>query len=73
MLAFWFTCEKAKEFEIFLDGAAHDTFASKVGASYLQQQDKQRRRAEQETEKHQASVAAQRDAAGDSPGEGVEL
>ena len=30
VLAFWFTCNKKKQFEIFLDGKAHVTFAAKM-------------------------------------------
>ena len=33
VLAFWFTCDPAKQFEIFLDGQAHTAFSQKVGAS----------------------------------------
>ena len=67
VLAFWFTCDKAKEFEIFLDGKAHDKFAHKVGTSYLKQQGQQQQRAEQQVQQQQAKVKADREAAGDSP------
>jgi hypothetical protein len=30
VLSFWFTCDPAKEFEIFLDGQAHTTFSHRV-------------------------------------------
>ena len=30
VLAFWFTCNQKKQFEIFLDGQAHVTFAAKM-------------------------------------------
>lgn len=36
-LSFWFTCEKEKEFQIFLDGKAHLTFGKKVQQSLLKQ------------------------------------
>ncbi len=41
VLAFWFTCMKEKEFEIFLDGKAHMTFSAKVAAQVAQQQQRQ--------------------------------
>lgn len=31
VLAFWFTCDESKEFEIFLDGQAHLEFSGKLG------------------------------------------
>ena len=43
VLAFWFTCNPEKQFEIFLDGNAHTTFSKKVGASYLLQKQQQER------------------------------
>ena len=30
VLSFWFTCDPAKEFEIFLDGKAHTAFSKKM-------------------------------------------
>ena len=30
VLSFWFTCDPAKEFEIFLDGRAHTAFSRKM-------------------------------------------
>ena len=30
VLAFWFTCDARKEFEIFLDGEAHSTFSNSI-------------------------------------------
>ncbi len=30
MLAFWFTLDKKREFEIFLDGKAHKNFSKKI-------------------------------------------
>lgn len=30
VLAFWFTCDEKKEFEIFLDGKAHQIFSQKI-------------------------------------------
>lgn len=30
VLSFWFTCDKRKEFEIFLDGKAHVAFSHKI-------------------------------------------
>lgn len=33
VLSFWFTCERTKEFEIFLDGKAHTTFSHRVRES----------------------------------------
>ena len=32
VLAFWFTCDEEKEFEIFLDGAKHMEFSKKIGS-----------------------------------------
>ena len=29
VLAFWFTCDISRKFEIFLDGKSHTTFAEK--------------------------------------------
>jgi len=56
VLAFWFTCDEKKRFEIFLDGKKHETFANKVGASYRLQQGinaKKQQELEKEKEKNQ--------------------
>ena len=42
VLAFWFTCTKEKEFEIFLDGEAHLTFSKRIAAQVEKQQQKQK-------------------------------
>ena len=33
VLAFWFTCDSKKEFQIFLDGKAHSEFSHKIKKS----------------------------------------
>jgi hypothetical protein len=50
VLAFWFTCDPAKQFEIFLDGHAHTTFSKKVGASLRAQVEQKARQAAAEEE-----------------------
>lgn len=37
VLSFWFTCDKNKQFQIFLDGKAHISFSEKVGQSISRQ------------------------------------
>jgi hypothetical protein len=41
VLAFWFTCDAAKEFQIFLDGKAHVAFSKHVKKSLERQQQQQ--------------------------------
>ena len=41
VLSFWFTCNVKREFEIFLDGAAHVAFSEKTKAQLLRQQQQQ--------------------------------
>ena len=38
VLAFWFTCDRAREFEIFLDGEAHLEFSGRVKGQLERQQ-----------------------------------
>lgn len=38
VLAFWFTCDPAKEFQIFLDGKAHVAFSKHVKKSLQKRQ-----------------------------------
>ena len=49
VLAFWFTCDPSREFEIFLDGAAHLEFSGKIKGQ-LERQSQQQARARQEAE-----------------------
>ena len=54
VLAFWFTCDKSRQFEIFLDGKSHNKFADKVGKSWrLQQQLNKRQEKQQEQEEEE--------------------
>lgn len=46
VLAFWFTCDPQKQFEIFLDGKAHTSFSQKVGASIRARQQQSVRQSE---------------------------
>ena len=41
VLSFWFTCDAAREFEIFLDGKSHTSFSKKIGERYDKQQQQQ--------------------------------
>jgi predicted RNase H-like nuclease len=45
VLAFWFTCDVSREFEIFLDGSAHLEFSGKIRGQLERQQEQQRRQA----------------------------
>lgn len=38
VLAFWFTCDLSREFEIFLDGNAHTEFSRSIKSRLNQQQ-----------------------------------
>lgn len=58
VLAFWFTCDPAREFEIFLDGAAHLEFSGKIKGQ-LERQGQQQARARQAAE--EAAAAASKD------------
>lgn len=40
VLSFWFTCNKAREFQIFLDGQAHVTFSKKFKENMLKKNTK---------------------------------
>jgi hypothetical protein len=42
VLAFWFTCDQRREFEIFLDGKKHIQFGKKVRDSILQKRSKRK-------------------------------
>jgi hypothetical protein len=53
VLAFWFTCDAAREFEIFLDGKAHTTFSHTVKNSILRQQQKQQEQQQQQQQQQQ--------------------
>jgi hypothetical protein len=54
VLAFWFTCDSEKQFEIFLDGHAHVVFSSKV-KSQLQRRKQQQHQQQQRTAKTAAN------------------
>jgi hypothetical protein len=41
VLAFWFTCDPEREFEIFLDGKAHQAFSQKISAQMKRQEQKE--------------------------------
>jgi hypothetical protein len=43
VLSFWFTCNKQRQFEIFLDGKAHTVFSHKVKSSLMKQQQQQQK------------------------------
>jgi hypothetical protein len=43
VLAFWFTCDPDREFEIFLDGNAHTAFSKSIKSRLEQQQQQQQR------------------------------
>jgi hypothetical protein len=36
VLAFWFTCDESKKFEIFLDGKKHIAFSHKIREGFRQ-------------------------------------
>lgn len=38
VLAFWFTCDPKKEFQIFLDGQAHTEFSHNIKRQYKNQE-----------------------------------
>jgi len=59
VLAFWFTCDPAKQFEIFLDGNAHTTFSQKVGASIRNAHAQKARQAAYDNDGKSAVEAAQ--------------
>jgi predicted 2-oxoglutarate/Fe(II)-dependent dioxygenase YbiX len=42
VLSFWFTCDKSREFEIFLDGNAHLRFSKKVKESITRSRQKEK-------------------------------
>lgn len=48
VLAFWFTCDPSREFEIFLDGKSHVQFTKRVKASMEQKQRQQQQQQKSE-------------------------
>mmetsp|Transcript_23611 Transcript_23611/g.40121 ORF Transcript_23611/g.40121 Transcript_23611/m.40121 type:complete len:333 (-) Transcript_23611:170-1168(-) len=58
VLAFWFTCDPAREFEIFLDGEAHLEFSGKIKGQ-LERQSQQRQ--QQEMARREAEAANSKD------------
>jgi hypothetical protein len=53
VLSFWFSCNPAKEFEIFLDGKSHVAFSEKTKAKLIQQQQQQQRQQQQRQQQQQ--------------------
>lgn len=51
VLSFWFTCNKQREFEIFLDGGAHVAFGQKFKEAMIQKSNNQRKQAAQNKRK----------------------
>lgn len=46
VLSFWFTCDPAKEFQIFLDGKAHTTFSHRIKAAQKNKSNVKQRKSE---------------------------
>jgi hypothetical protein len=57
VLAFWFTCNPQKQFEIFLDGKAHTSFSHKVGASIRAHHQQTTRQSEYDQSRQDSSEA----------------
>jgi predicted RNase H-like nuclease len=51
VLSFWFTCDKRREFDIFLDGKAHVAFSQKFREVHRQREQKQKELEEQQKQK----------------------
>ena len=56
VLAFWFTCTKEKEFEMFLDGEAHMTFSNRIAAKVEKQRQQQQQKTQERTQKAAAEL-----------------
>ena len=48
VLAFWFTCDAAQTFEIFLDGSAHLAFSGKIKKQLARQKESKEAQKEKE-------------------------
>ena len=56
VLSFWFTCNVAREFEIFLDGKSHIAFSEKTKAKLVQQHKQQQQQQQQQRQSNQQEL-----------------